>query len=151
MRTTEVPIRLAQDGRDRRPHLRTWLDGWRSLRFFLLYSPRWLFLYPGVAMIAAGAAPGARLLPGPRGGSGPHFDVHTPVYRAAAVSIGFQLVLFFVFGTLMATISGLLPPERSTARVVGKLHLEHGLLAGGLMVLAGLQGGIAAIWNWARG
>src|SRR5216683_2493132 len=79
---TEVPTTLAKDGRSRPPHLHTWRDGWRHLRFLLLYSPRWLFLYPGALLMLAGAAAGAWLLPGPRTIAGVAFDVHTLVYAA---------------------------------------------------------------------
>src|SRR5580692_4958737 len=97
LRITEVPTTLSPDGRSRPPHLRTWRDGWRSLRFFLLYSPRWLFLYPGIALMLAGIALGAWLLPAPRIVGGVTFDVHTMVYAAMMVLIGFHSISFAVF------------------------------------------------------
>jgi hypothetical protein len=84
MRVAEVPITLSPDGRDRRSHLRTWRDGWRSLRFFLLYSPRWLFLYPGLALLTAGLLVGSWLMPGPRHVGSIEFNVHTLLYCSVA-------------------------------------------------------------------
>ena len=91
MRVTEVPTTLSPDGRSRPPHLRTWSDGWRHLRFLLLYSPRWLFLYPGLALLALGLGVGISVLPGPRTVGTVTFDVHTLLYAAAAISIGWNL------------------------------------------------------------
>src|SRR5262249_25578001 len=90
MNVVEVPTTLSPDGRSRPPHLRTWRDGWRTLRFFLLYSPRWLFLYPGIALMLIGAIVGAWLLPGPQRVGNVVFDVHTLLYAAIAMLLGFQ-------------------------------------------------------------
>ena len=92
LRVTEIPTTLAPDRRDRPPHLRTWRDGWRHLRFLLLYSPRWLFLYPGFALFAFGIIVNAFLLPGPRRIGSVVFDVHTLLFAAMAILIGFQSV-----------------------------------------------------------
>jgi hypothetical protein len=94
MRITEVPTTLSPDGRSRPPHLRTWRDGWRHLRFLFLYSPRWLFLYPGIALCALGIVVSALLLPGPRMIGRVGFDVHTLLFAAMAILIGFQSVVF---------------------------------------------------------
>jgi glycosyltransferase involved in cell wall biosynthesis len=83
LRIAEVPTTLVPDGRTRRPHIRTWRDGWRTLRFFLLYSPRWLFLYPGAVLMFVGSVLGLWLLPAPRRIGEVTFDVHTLVYAAA--------------------------------------------------------------------
>ncbi len=85
LRLTEVPTTLSPDGRTRAPHLRTWRDGWRTIRFMLLYSPRWLFLYPGVLVILLGFAVDVWLLPGPRAWGGVTFDAHTFLYAAMAI------------------------------------------------------------------
>src|ERR1700751_3492649 len=88
LRIAEVPTTLSPDGRNRPPHLRTWRDGWRTLRFFLLYSPRWLFLYPGSALVGMAAGLGGWLLPEPRTVGNVSFDVHTLLYAAAFVLLG---------------------------------------------------------------
>src|ERR1700751_904503 len=90
----EVPTTLSPDGRSRPPHLRTWRDGWRHLRFLLLYSPRWLFLYPGLLLMLAGTLVGGWLLIGPRVVGHVTFDVHTLLYASLAVVVGFQAVVF---------------------------------------------------------
>lgn len=150
MRVTEVPITLRPDGRGRRSHLRTWRDGWRSLRFFLLYSPRWLFLYPGLFLMALGLGLGAWILCGPRALGPLRLDVHTLLYCAVAISVGFQLAVFSFFGKILALISGAHPRDPATERAVRVLRLEHGLLGGGLLVLAGLCGTLRATLGWAE-
>src|SRR5215510_4723666 len=110
MRITEVPTTLSPDGRSRPAHLRTWRDGWRTLRFFLLYSPRWLFLYPGIGLMLIGAILGGWLLPAQRTVGAVNFDVHTLLYAAAFVSLGFQAVAFAVFTKFFAISEGPLPP-----------------------------------------
>src|SRR5262245_17192814 len=107
----EIPVTLRKDGRSRRPHLRTWRDGWRHLRFLLLYSPRWLFLLPGLALVAAGTALGAWLLPGPRRALGATLDVHTMLGAAAMVLVGAQAIAFAVFAKVFAVTAGLLPRD----------------------------------------
>lgn len=150
MRVAEVPITLSPDGRGRRSHLRTWRDGWRSLRFFLLYSPRWLFLYPGLALLTAGLLVGSWLLPGARHIGSVELNVHTLLYCSVAVSVGFQLSVFFLFGKAAAILSGLHPPSGRADRLMGALNLEHGLIAGGALVLAGFLGSLWATAGWAR-
>jgi hypothetical protein len=150
MRVSEVPITLSPDGRGRRSHLRTWRDGWRSLRFFLLYSPRWLFLYPGLVLLMLGSGLGLLLLLGSRVIDSLHLDVHGLLCCAVATSVGFQLVVFSFFGQMLAQVSGLHPPSRVTERVVRVLHLEHGLVVGGLLVLAGLASSLLAFLRWAE-
>lgn len=150
MKVAEAPTTLKPDGRDRRPHLRTWRDGWRHLRFLLMYSPRWLFLYPGIALIAAGAAGCAWLLPGPRILGGIEFDVHTLLYAFVAALLGFQLVAFAVFTKVFAISEGLLPEDPRLNRVFRYVTLETGLVVGGLLVLLGLAGSLLAISGWAK-
>ena len=149
MRVSEVPIRLSPDGRGRRSHLRTWRDGWRSLRFYLLYSPRWLFLYPGLCLMAFGLGLGAWLVPGARQLGALRLDVHTLLYCAVAASVGFQLVAFALFGKVLAVVSGLHPPSRMAEGFVRELHLEHGLAAGGALALFGLVLSLRATLGWA--
>src|ERR1700677_2527569 len=102
MKVSEVPTTLNPDGRNRPPHLRTWRDGWRHLRFLLMYSPRWLFLYPGILLILLGLAGCVWLLPGPEFFHGIEFDVHTLLYAFIFVLLGFQLVAFAVFTKIFA-------------------------------------------------
>ncbi len=137
---SEVPTTLAPDRRGRRRHLRTWRDGWRHLRFLLLYSPRWLFLYPGAFLLIAGAIAGALLLPTAR--------VHTLVYAAAAVLIGSQAVIFALFTKIYAINEGLLPEDPRLNRVFRVVTLEVGLAMGALLLLAGLGGSGWALAVW---
>ncbi len=148
LRVVEVPTMLAVAGRTRPPHLRTWRDGWRHLRFMLLYSPRWLFLYPGLAMILAGCALGGWLLPGPRRVGQVTLDVHTLLYAALAVLIGAQAAWFAVLARVYAATAGLLPREVRLERVFRWITLEVGLVAGALLVIGGLLGSVCAVWQW---
>jgi glycosyltransferase involved in cell wall biosynthesis len=150
MRVTEVPTTLIPDGRGRAPHLRTWRDGWRHLRFLLMYSPRWLFLYPGAYLILLGLAGCAWLLPGPRVFHGIGFDVHTLLYAFVFVLLGFQLVSFALFTKMFAISEGLLPEDPRMKRVFCCVKLETGLAAGGLLMALGVGGSIFAVSGWAK-
>jgi Glycosyl transferase family 2 len=147
-RVTEVPTTLAKDGRSRPPHLRSWRDGWRHLRFLLLYSPRWLFFLPGLFLLTAGLVIGAIVAPHPFSVGPVTFDVDTLVAASAMVVIGFQSVLFWLFTQVYAGSEGFLPEEPTAQRVLGKLSLERGLMAGGLIGLAGLAGLIFSLLYW---
>jgi hypothetical protein len=124
MKVSEIPTTLSPDGRSRAPHLRTWRDGWRSLRFLLMYSPRWLFLYPGIVLILLGLAGCIWLLPGPRVIHGIGIDVHTLLYAFVSVLLGFQLVTFAVFTKVFATSEGLLPEDPRFRRIFSYMTLE---------------------------
>lgn len=137
LRIVEVPTTLSPDGRGRPPHLRTWRDGWRYLRFLLLYSPRWLFLYPGTALLLLGVALNVWLLPGPRTVGGVTFDYHTLLFGAMAVLIGFQSVNFAAFSKIFAITEGLLPEDPRLNRLFRYITLESGLILGTLLILAG--------------
>jgi len=150
MRVTEVPTTLSVDGRSRPPHLRSWRDGWRHLRFLLLYSPRWLFLFPGASLMILGMLVGLWLLPGPRVVGGVTFDVHTLLYAAIAVIIGFQAIVFAVFTKVFAISEGLLPDDARMAKAMEYINLEVGLIVGLLLVLLGLGGSIYAVAFWDR-
>ena len=136
----EVPTTLRPDRRGRPPHLRTWRDGWRHLRFLLLYSPRWLFLYPGAAIGVLGLAAAAVLLPTPR--------VHSLVYAAMAVVIGFQTVLFALFTRIFASLEGLMPEDPHLSRALQLVTLEVGLALGGLTLFGGVAGSVYALRVW---
>ncbi len=148
MRIAEVPVTLSPDGRSRPPHMRSWRDGWRNLRFLLLYSPRWLFLYPGVALMIAGLAFGAWLMPASRPIGSFTLDFHSLLYAAAAVLIGYQAVLFAFFTKFFAISSGLLPEDPRLTKVVRHFTLEAGLMAGGFLALLGIGGSIYAVAIW---
>lgn len=148
MRITEVPTTLSPDGRSRPPHLRTWRDGWRHLRFLLLYSPRWLFLYPGFLLMFAGAAITMWLLPGPRSIRGVTFDVHTMVYATAFVLLGFQSIAFAVFTKVFAISEGLLPPDPVLDRWFRYITLELGLVFGAALMISGLVTSVYAVGVW---
>lgn len=148
LRVGEVPTTLSPDGRDRPPHLRTWRDGWRHLRFMLLYSPRWLFLYPGLLLMALGALVAAWLLPQPRMVHGVTFDVHTLLYAMVAILIGFQAVAFAVFTQAFGMTQGLLPRDARTEKLFRVITLETGLAAGAALVLVGISSSIWAVHVW---
>jgi hypothetical protein len=150
MKISEVPTTLSPDGRGRPPHLRTWRDGWRHLRFLLMYSPRWLFLYPGTLLILLGLAGCILLLPGPRLFHGVGFDVHTLLFAFVSVLLGFQFVAFAVFTKVFAISEGLLPQDPRFYRVFRYITLETGLAVGGLLMALGIGGSIFAVSGWAR-
>lgn len=148
MRVTEVPTTLSPDGRGRPPHLRRWRDGWRHLRFMLLYSPRWLFLYPGLFLMGIGLIICAFLWGGPKKIGNTEFDVHTLLYGALAVILGYQTVLFAVFTKVFAIAEGLLPPDERLTRLFKYVKLETGLTVGTIMTIFGTAGSIYALWRW---
>jgi glycosyltransferase involved in cell wall biosynthesis len=148
LRVTEVPTTLSPDGRSRAPHLRSWRDGWRHLRFLLLFSPRWLFLYPGALLMLAGLALGAAVLPGARTVGGVTLDVHTLLYGSAAVVLGFQSVLFAVFTKVYVVGQGILPVDERLRRLFRVVTLEAGLVVGATLVLVGLAGSVYALGAW---
>ena len=148
LRTTEVPTTLSVDGRNRRPHLRTWRDGWRHLRFLLLYSPRWLFLYPGLLLMLMGAVVSGWLLVGPRVVDGITLDVHTFLYAAMAIVIGYQTVIFAIFTKVFAITEGLLPEDPRLKKLFLYIKLETGILAGVLLLAAGIALSIYALSFW---
>jgi glycosyltransferase involved in cell wall biosynthesis len=148
MRIAEVPVSLRRDGRSRPPHLRTWRDGWRHLRFMLLFSPRWLFLYPGLALFAVGVVLSALLIPGPLHMGGVRLDVHTLLVASFLALLGYQLVLFAVFTKIFAVRTGFHPPHPLLETVFRYVTLEVGLAAGALMVLVGLVALVVAVASW---
>jgi glycosyltransferase involved in cell wall biosynthesis len=148
LRVTEIPTTLAPDGRGRAPHLRPWRDGWRHLRFLLLYSPRWLFLYPGLALVALGTVVGALLLPGPRFIGSVGFDVHTLLFAAMAILIGFQSILFATFSKVFAITEGLLPEDPRLNKLFRVITLETGLVAGAVLVAAGIGAWLLGLAYW---
>lgn len=148
MLISEVPTILSPDGRSRPPHLRSWRDGWRHLRFMLLFSPRWLFLYPGIVLMLVGLITGVLLWTGAQEIGGISFDVHTMLYSAAAMVIGFQAILFALLSKIFATSEGLLPEDPKLNRLFRVLTLETGAITGILLVLFGIACATIALWQW---
>lgn len=150
LRIGEIPVTLRRDGRDRPPHLRPWRDGWRHLRFMLLFSPRWLFLFPGLALLALGLGLGGRLLAGPLALGPVTLDVHTLLFCAAFVLIGFQCVQFALLTKVFAIKNGLHPVHPGLARLLSLWTPETGLVLGALLSMTGLGLAIAAVLGWSR-
>jgi hypothetical protein len=147
-RITEVPTTLGPDGRGRPPHLRSWRDGWRHLRFLLLFSPRWLFLYPGAGLLVAGLGMTATLYFAPLRVGAAGLDIHTMLYAAAATLLGLQLCLFALFARVSAQTAGLLPRRPGLDRLLAALSLERGLLTGLTLALVGIGWSAAAFLDW---
>ena len=148
LRVTEVPTTLRPDGRGRPPHLRPWRDGWRRLRFMLLFSPRWLFFYPGLFLMVAGAVVGAALLPGPLRFGQVYLDVHTLLFAAGSILIGFQAVSFAALSKYFTIRAGLRPNEAQFETWIGKVTLEGGIIVGSGLILAGVLLWAGALWFW---
>ncbi|HYN08017.1 MAG TPA: glycosyltransferase family 2 protein [Vicinamibacterales bacterium] len=150
LRMSEVPATLSPDGRDRPPHLNPWRDGWRHLRFLLLYSPRWLFLYPGLLLMLIGGAIHVLLLPGPLHIGDTELDIHTLMYGGAMILVGAQAVFFAVIAKVFAITEGLVPEPPEAQRWFRAITLEHGLVVGGVFGVAGVIGSLAAVIPWAQ-
>jgi glycosyltransferase involved in cell wall biosynthesis len=148
LKIIEVPTTLSVDGRTRPPHLRTWRDGWRHLRFLLLYSPKWLFLIPGLTLMIIGLILFVLIQQGPVQLMNIHFDTNTLLYAGAFVVIGFQAVNFAVFTRIYAIQQGFLPKNLTLDKIYNFLTLEAGLIVGVLITLAGLGGSIYSLYLW---
>ncbi len=148
MRVDEVPTTLSPDGRSRPPHLRTWRDGWRHLRFLLLYSPRWLFLYPGALIMLSGVLGMAWLIPGPRTVGRIELDIHSLMTFGMMVLVGFQAIAFAVFAKIFGTSQALLPPDERMDTLYNYVTLEVGLIVGLVFIAAGVAGIGVAVTGW---
>lgn len=148
LRVEEVPTVLRKDGRDRPPHLRPWRDGWRHLRFMLLFSPRWLFWYPGILLMTSGTILGTVLVQGPLPLGRVTLDVHTLLFAAIAVLIGFQAASFAVLSKYFTIRAGLRLPQAGFEGWFRHLTLESGLISGAVLVVAGLALSIWAVFIW---
>jgi glycosyltransferase involved in cell wall biosynthesis len=146
LRIEEVPTTLRPDGRDRPPHLRTWRDGWRHLRFLLLFCPRWLFLYPGLALMAMGLGGFAIGAVGMSGWL--PLGIHSLLYMAAATVLGAQMVQLALLTKWVGIMSGVVPPQRWLTRLSPYLRLENGVLAGVLLAGVGLAWSAWLTWDW---
>ena len=147
LRVTEVPTTLSPDGRGRPPHLRRWRDGWRSLRFFLLFSPRSLFLYPGFGLFVVGSLGTAWLLPQPRL-LGVGFDVHSLLYASLAIVVGFQSMMFWIFAKVYGMRERIVPPDPWFRSLMSLVTLEAGLIVGALLLLGGLGLAVYTLGTW---
>lgn len=150
LRIAEVPTVLRPDGRSRKPHLRTFHDGWRQLRFMLLYSPRWLFLYPGLALLLLGVLLMGLIVWHPLLVLGVRLDVHSLLMAGAMVTIGSQTVLSFLLAYQHAAAQGVLPASRRFQAFLKAKSLERAVLLGGLLVALGLAGVAVSAVIWAR-
>ena len=148
MRIAEVPTTLSPDGRSRRPHLRPWRDGWRHFRFMLLFSPNWLFLYPGFALMLLGSVASFTLMLTQIHVRHVRFSIDTLIYCAFMIIIGYQSTLFAVLSRVYAVRENLYPAGRAYRRVFRHINLERGLVAGFLLLIAGIAAGIEAVRQW---
>jgi glycosyltransferase involved in cell wall biosynthesis len=150
LKIKEVPTILYPDGRSRPPHLRTWADGWRHLRFLLLYSPRWLFFYPGLTLILIGALISAFLISGPRQIGTITLDINTLMYAAFLIILGAQAVLFSLFTYVFGVNADLLPKDDLTEKFVQSIGLEKGILISLGMILLGFASSVGALIYWSE-
>lgn len=148
MQITEIPITLYKDGRLRAPHLRSWRDGWRHLRFMLMYSPLWLFLVPGTVLFLIGLISFIILALGPVYFGEVGFGINTLLVSAMAILLGFQLILFALFTKVFATTQKLLPEDRSFSQLTSIVTLEIGIVVGIIVFLFGLGFLITATLYW---
>ena len=145
----EVPITFFPDGRTRRSHLRSWRDGWRHLRFLLIFSPQWLFFYPGVLLVAAGAVGAVILIPGPLAIGGTILDTNTFIAACMAVLIGLQSLSFALIARRAGTRSGLVPEQRRHGSILETMTLERSLIAALLLLAVGISGVAWGVVQWA--
>ena len=150
MKIAEVPTTLSPDGRSQPSHLRTWRDGWRHLRFMLLYSPNWLFWYPGLALMFVGTIIALLVMRGSIIICGVTFDLHTLLYASMAIILGFQSSIFAVVSKTFAITEKLLPPSRRLKFLLRYLTLEVGLIIGTILSCIGLAGSISTMIIWAN-
>ena len=149
-RIDEIPTVLSPDGRSRPPHLHSWRDGWRHLRFLLMMSPRWLLFYPGMSLISAGVAVELLLMQGPIAVHGVGFGVHTMLYAAGATILGLQLVLFSVIARTVGVLKHLLPMTPRLRAFLRLFTVERGVLLGMTLGLTGLGLAVYSLDTWFR-
>lgn len=145
---SEVPIVLHPDGRSRPPHLRSWRDGWRHLRFMLMFSPRWLFLIPGSVLFGVGCLASVWLLTGMRRVGSAYLDIHTLLIAGLACLLGYQLIVFALFTKVFAISEGFQPMPGYLDRLFRHVSLETGIVVGLVLTLAGFGALLAAVWSW---
>ncbi|WP_234407322.1 glycosyltransferase family 2 protein [Microterricola viridarii] len=149
LRVSEVPTTLKKDGRSRPPHLRSWRDGWRHLRFLLIFSPRWLFLWPGSVAFFLGLIGTLSIAFGPFMLGSVGFDGATQVYLAALTVVGYQAILFAILTKIYAQREGFrIPRSRSFDKLEKRISLESGALAGAILFVIGLVIAIVQLVQW---
>ena len=148
MAITEIPTTLSPDGRSRPPHLRSWRDGWRHLRFMLLLAPTWLFLLPAMIMFLGGLLTGLALLSGPIVIGPATFDIHTLLLSGLAMVIGHQLTVFAVYTKRLSILLNLHKPKRWEEQLGRHWTLERGVVCGLAMLILGLVMATFAAWSW---
>jgi hypothetical protein len=149
VRMTEIPITLWPDKRGRPPHLRSFRDGWRHLRFMLLFAPNWLFLGPGGALAVLGLALVIWLLPGPRQIGKAVIDYHTMFFGMIFTLLGVQIIAIGLFAKVFSYSERFAHNEFSLERLLKRVTLEKGLILGAILTLAGLIGDVWVFWQWA--
>ena len=148
LRISDVPTILSPDGRSRAPHLRSWRDGWRHLRFLLMMSPRWLLLYPGLLLLTLGTTASVMIIKGPLVIHGVGFDIHTMLYSAGGTILGLQLILFSILARAVGCVKNVLPMTPNFKRFLGVFTLERGIVCGLTIGLAGLLVAIYSVEIW---
>jgi hypothetical protein len=151
VRMTEIPITLWPDKRGRPPHLRSFRDGWRHLRFMLLLAPNWLFVGPGGVLIAVGLPLVIWLLPGPHWIGGVRFDIHTMFFGVLFTLLGMQILTIGLFAKIFSYTERFDHSNLGLSRWLQRLPLESGLLAGTALAVAGFVGDVAIVWKWKQG
>ncbi|MBS7788114.1 glycosyltransferase family 2 protein [Flavobacterium sp. CYK-55] len=150
LKIIEVPTILYKDGRSRKPHLKTWSDGWRHLRFLLLYSPNWLFLIPGLLLMSIGLILSIALILSPIQLGKITLDVHTLLYASGFVISGFQFVVFYGLTKVFAVTQNLLPKSQRFNTVFKVINLERGLILGLFMTLFGVGLSMYGLSIWSE-
>lgn len=145
---TEVPTTLSPDGRSRAPHLRSWRDGWRHLRFLLMFSPRWLFFYPGLFMFFIGLVCIAALLPGSLTLGGITFGFNSLILASTLLTVGTQVIIFALLSKQYAIQHGLLPADPKFDRLLSAMSLERALVIGVTIFVLGSIGALNVIFRW---
>lgn len=144
----EVPTKLYKDGRTRAPHLKTWSDGWRHLRFLMLYAPNWLFLYPGILLAVLGIVLSIILVTNPIEFNGFTLDVHTLLYTTAFLLVGFQFIIFYGLTKIFAVENELLPKSKRYNKLFKYINLEKGLISGFVLLLIGVVLSYKGLASW---
>ena len=149
LRIDEVPVTLRKDGRSRAPHLRSWRDGWRHLKFLLTFSPRWLFIYPGLALLILSLAAFIYLLPGFKLLGSTRLGVDSLTFAGFGVLVGVQLASLGLIASVFGVRESYWFTSNRLERVQHWLTVDRGVIVGAALVFAGITGAIAAFWAWA--
>ena len=150
MSVAEVPVVLHRDGRNRKPHLRSWHDGWRHLKLLLLYCPRWLFLYPGMLLLAGSLLLASRLVIGQWQIAQIRLDIHTLFYAGILSVAGLTLSIFYLFARVNSHLTGIHPLPDRLKRMVTQWTIERGLYVGIPLILMGVAGALYALFFWSQ-